>query len=106
MTLPGVGGVILEDFDGDDVIGALLPALDHLAERAPPQELEHLVLSRQRVEHLVLDQLVVPVRSAAPALGGIVGPTPEGRLAMGHRSRHCGGGCGVAHHLAAAAAAL
>ena len=34
--------MILEDLDGDNLVGPLLPALGHLAEGAPAQELQHL----------------------------------------------------------------
>lgn len=39
--------MVLEDLDGDYLIGALLPALHHLPERASPEELQHLVPARE-----------------------------------------------------------
>ena len=39
--------MVLEDFHGHDLIGAFLPALDHLAEGAAAQELEYLILRTQ-----------------------------------------------------------
>lgn len=62
--LSRIRGVVLEDLDGDNLVGALLPALDHLAEGAPSEELEHLILVGHGVEHLVLHQLVVPIGAA------------------------------------------
>ena len=58
-ALASVRRVVLEYLDGDDLVRALLPALDDLAEGAAPQELEHLVGGRDRVQHFMLDQLVV-----------------------------------------------
>lgn len=91
--------MVLQDLDGDDVVGAALPALDHLAECAAAEELEHLesaqngspkgvnkkknptiaidakmmtylILGGQRIQHLVLDQLIVTVCAAARPLAG------------------------------------
>ena len=36
--------MVLEDFHGHDLIGAFLPALDHLTEGAAAQEFEYLIL--------------------------------------------------------------
>ena len=55
MALPCIARVVLEDLDGHDVVGALLPALDDLAEGAPAQELEDLVGMVEGVEDLMLD---------------------------------------------------
>ena len=43
LTLTHIRRVVLEDLDGAYLVGAFLPALDHLAERAATEELEHLV---------------------------------------------------------------
>ena len=32
LPLPGVAGVVLQDLDGHDLVGAFLPALGHLGE--------------------------------------------------------------------------
>ena len=58
-ALASVRRVILEDLDRDDVVRAFLPALDDLAEGAAPEELQDLVGGRDRVQHLMLDELVV-----------------------------------------------
>lgn len=42
LALPRVRRVVLQDLDGHDLARALLPALDHLAEGAASQELQHL----------------------------------------------------------------
>lgn len=63
LALASVRGMVLEDLDGHDFIRALLPALDHLPEGAPSEELEHLVGIGHRIEHLMLDQLVIPLAS-------------------------------------------
>ena len=55
LTLPRIGGVVLEDLDCDDLVRAALPALDDLPERPPPQKLQHLVTVRQRAQHFMLD---------------------------------------------------
>lgn len=57
LTLPGIGGVVLKDLDCHDVIGTLLPTLDHLAKCATPQELQYLILWCEWVQHLMLHQL-------------------------------------------------
>lgn len=62
--------MVLEDFDGDNVVGAALPAFDHLAECAASEELEHFVFGGQRVEHLMLDELIVAVGAAARTFAG------------------------------------
>lgn len=49
--------MIFEDFDGDDLVRAFLPALDDLAERPATQELKDLVRRRQRVQHLEKDRI-------------------------------------------------
>lgn len=43
LSLASIAGVVLEDLDGDYLVGALLPALHHLPERTSPEELQHLV---------------------------------------------------------------
>ena len=70
--------MVLEDLDGHDLVGALLPALDDLSEGAPAQELEHLVLRRVGVQHLMLDQLVVAVGGGG-SLRGRAGSCGGGR---------------------------
>lgn len=42
LALASVRRMIFEDFDGNDVAGALFPALDHLTEGAAAKELENL----------------------------------------------------------------
>ena len=39
LALAGVRRVVLQDLDGHDLVGAPLPALDHLPERPSAQEL-------------------------------------------------------------------
>ena len=59
LALARVRWVILENLDRYDLIRALLPALDHLPKGASPEELEHLVGGRNRVQDLMLHELVV-----------------------------------------------
>ena len=59
LALARIARMILEYLDGHDLVGALVPALDHLAEGAAAEELEHLVAVRHRVEDLVQHELVV-----------------------------------------------
>ena len=55
LSLPRVGWMVLENLDGNDLIGAFLPALGHLAEGATAQELQYLILIVEgRVQDLVL----------------------------------------------------
>ena len=71
--------MVLQDLDGHDLVGPLLPALGHLTEGAPAEELQHLVLIVEGgVEDLMLDQLVVTITgggahssplASAPRLG-------------------------------------
>lgn len=49
LTLTRVGWMILENFDGDDVAGALFPALHHLAERAATEKLQNLKSKREEL---------------------------------------------------------
>lgn len=62
--------MVFQDLDGYDLIGASLPALGHLPERASPQKLQHFVATGHRAEDLVLHQLVIPFAVGAAALGG------------------------------------
>jgi len=77
LTLARVGRVLLQDFDGHNVVGALLPALDHLAKRALAQKLQHFVLVVGRDEHFVLNQLVLALVRRTTLFGcgcgGVVG---------------------------------
>ena len=76
LSLPGVARMVLQNFDGDDLIGSLLPALGHLAKGAAPQELEDLILVVEGgVEDLVLDQLVVPIAVGASSPPSLASPT-------------------------------
>ncbi len=77
LPLPCIRRVVLEDFDGDYFICALLPALDHLAKCAAPKELENLVGICHAVQDLMLYQLIVPL-----TVGGV-----------GVLGRRRGGGC-------------
>ena len=65
LALPRIRRMILQDLDGDYLVGPLVPALDHLSERATAQELQHLVAVRHRIKDLVQDQLVVAFASRA-----------------------------------------
>ena len=66
LSLPGIARMVLQNLYGDDLIGSLLPALGHLSEGTPAEELEDLVLVVDGgVEDLVLDQLVVPITVGA-----------------------------------------
>ena len=51
--------MVLEYLDGHDLVGPLVPALDHLAECATAEELQYFVAVGHRVEDLVQDELVV-----------------------------------------------
>ena len=76
LSLPGVARMVLQNFDGDDLIGSLLPALGHLSECSPTEELEDLVLVVDGgVEDLVLDQLVVPIAVGASSPPSLASPT-------------------------------
>ena len=75
LPLPGVAGMVLQNLDGDDLIGSLLPALGHLSECSPTEELEDLVLVVDGgVEDLMLDQLVVPITVGAPGPPSLPSP--------------------------------
>lgn len=45
LTLAGVGWMVLEDFDGDDVARAFLPAFHHLPESAATEEFQNLKIN-------------------------------------------------------------
>ena len=76
LSLPGVARMVLQNFDGDDLIGSLLPALGHLSKGSPAEELEDLVLVVDGgVEDLVLDQLVVPIAVGASSPPSLASPT-------------------------------
>lgn len=62
--------MVLQDFNGHDLIGSPLPALGHLTEGSPSQELEHLVAVGHGAEDLVLHQLVVALAVGVAALCG------------------------------------
>lgn len=70
LALPRVRRVVFQDFDSDNVAGTLLPAFYHLPKGTPAEKFEHLVLGGQRVEHLVLHQLVISVGSTTGSLAG------------------------------------
>lgn len=99
LALARVRRVVLEDLDGHDLVGALLPALDDLSEGAASEELEHLVLIAQRAEDLVLHQLVVAVgRGRALRRGGgrRRGAGGRRRRAVDGRRQVSGAGAGEA----------
>lgn len=73
--------MIFEDFDGDDIVGAFLPALDNLSKGSSAKELQHLVLRGDAVEDLMLHQLIVPITSS-PSFG-VGGSYPSPRPATG-----------------------
>lgn len=43
LSLTRIAGMVLQDLDGNYLIGALLPTLHHLPECPSPEELQHLV---------------------------------------------------------------
>ena len=47
LALPGVGRVVLQDLDGHDLVGALLPTFGNLAEGASAKKLQHLILKQK-----------------------------------------------------------
>lgn len=62
LPLSGIGWMVLENFDGHNFIGSLLPALRDLAKGASSEELQDLIVVIGRLQHLMLHQLVVPLR--------------------------------------------
>ena len=44
LTLTSIRGMVLQDLDGHDLIGALFPAFGDLAERPTAKELQHFIL--------------------------------------------------------------
>ena len=47
--------MVLEDLDGNDLVGAFLPALGHLPEGAATQKLQYLILIVEgRIQDLML----------------------------------------------------
>ena len=70
--------MVLQYLDSHNVVGALLPALGHLAEGAAAEEFQHLILVVQRgVEYLVLDKLVVALGGGAPSRPTALSPAPR-----------------------------
>jgi len=80
LALSGIAGVVLQDLDGDDLVGPLFPAFGHLTKGAPAKELEDFVLVVEGgVEHFMLNQLVVPITVGATS--------PPARLFTGPPTR-------------------
>ena len=52
LSLTLVRRVILENLDGDNIIGALFPALDHLTKCTAAQKLQNLVRRGHRIQYL------------------------------------------------------
>ena len=62
--------MVLQDFDGHNLIGAAFPALCHLPKGAAAKKLQHLIAVGHRAEDFMLHQLVVPLAVGVTALGG------------------------------------
>lgn len=67
--LSGIWRMILQYLNGDDLVGAFLPAFYHLTESASTQKLQHFILIGHGIEHLMLNQLIVAVGAWARACG-------------------------------------
>ena len=85
LTLAGIRRVVLENLDGHDLAGALLPAFTHLPEGAATQKLQHLIRTGGRVQHFMLNQVVI-----ALTVGGAYGLGSDGSSGVS-----CGGRGGL-----------
>lgn len=70
LALASIRRMVFQDLNGNDLIGASLPAFGHLSKRASAQKLQHFVATGHWAKNLVLHQLVIPFAIGAAAFSG------------------------------------
>lgn len=68
LTLSGIAWMIFKYFNGNYLVGSLVPTFNHLTESASSEKFEHFVAISHRVEYLMQYQLIVAFRVVATSI--------------------------------------